>query len=165
MGEHFAAELRRPRYGGALYGESVALAFALQLLARYDATPRRAAVPPRGKLAGPQLGRVVEHVHARLADDLSLDELAGVAGLSLFHFSRLFRATTSLSPHQFVLRLRVERAMRLLRERRRGGGLRPLTEIALEAGFYDQAHFTHAFKRLVGVVPSGFAPDCAGRAA
>ena len=153
MGERFATELRQPRYGGALYGESVALAFSLHLLGRYGRVRQRATAP-RGKLAGATLGRVVDYIHEHLAENLSLNELAHAAGLSLFHFSRLFRASTGLSPHNFILRLRVERAIRLLRER---SDIHSLSEIALESGFYDHAHFTHAFRRLVGTTPSDFA--------
>jgi AraC-like DNA-binding protein len=83
-----------------------------------------------------------------LAGDVSLDRLAGAAGLSAFHFARQFKATTGLPPHAWVARLRLERASRLIR----GGS--PLAEAALACGFYDQAHMTNAFRKGLGVTPA-----------
>jgi AraC family transcriptional regulator len=83
---------------------------------------------------------------------VTVRSMAGVAGYSPFQFSRLFKASTGLSPHQFVLSLRLERAHRLLREPNA-----QLANVALATGFYDQAHLTNAFRRAFGVTPSVFA--------
>ncbi len=142
-------ELADASFAGALFGETVALAFARHLLGRYGA----GVTEPRGALTGAQLGRVAEYLHANLAEDVGLEALAGQAYVSPFHFARLFRAATGVSPHRFVLHLRVSYAQRLIRSRR----ARTFTEVAAASGFFDQAHFTKAFKRLVGVTPSAFA--------
>ena len=142
-------ELADSTFAGVLFGETLALGFARHLLGRYGLGVNE----PRGALTGIQLGRVVDYLHANLAEDVGLEALAGQAYVSPFHFARLFRAATGLSPHQFVLRLRVDHAQRLMRSRRG----RTLTEVAVAAGFFDQAHFTKTFKRLVGVTPSVFA--------
>lgn len=88
----------------------------------------------------------------QLGADLSLNQLAAAANVSPFHFARLFKNTTGIAPHQFVLRLRLERAKRLI-----AAGQLSLTEIALAVGFFDQAHFTNVFRRTFGLTPKAFA--------
>ena len=142
-------ELADATFVGTLFGDTLALGLSRYLLGRYGLGVHE----PRGALTGIQLGRVVDYVYANLAEDVGLEALAGQAYVSPFHFARLFRNATGLSPHQFVLRLRVNHAQRLMRSRQG----RTLTEIAVAAGFFDQAHFTKTFKRLVGITPSAFA--------
>jgi AraC family transcriptional regulator len=84
----------------------------------------------------------------RLAEDLSLAELAREAGLSASHFASLFRRSTGLSPHQYLVQRRVERAQMLLRF-----SARAINEIAITVGFYDQSHLTRQMQRLLGVTP------------
>jgi AraC family transcriptional regulator len=78
--------------------------------------------------------------------------MATCTGYSPFQFARLFKATTGLPPHAFVLRLRLERSRRLLLESKTSPA-----DIALATGFYDQAHFTNVFRNAFGVTPSVFA--------
>jgi AraC family transcriptional regulator len=99
-----------------------------------------------------RLRAVIEYIDEHLGSELSLDDLAAVARLSPYHFARLFKNSTGLPPHQYVIARRVERAKELLRDRVR----LPLAEIALEMGFSSQSHFTRHFKRLVGVTPRLF---------
>jgi AraC family transcriptional regulator len=80
--------------------------------------------------------------------------LAQQTGFSPYHFARLFRQTTGESPHQFVLRLRIERAQQLLEKMDV-----PLSHIALESGFTDQSHLTQAFKRHLGQTPHAYRRD------
>ncbi|HKQ40341.1 MAG TPA: helix-turn-helix transcriptional regulator, partial [Verrucomicrobiae bacterium] len=77
--------------------------------------------------------------------------LAGAAGLSPFHFARLFKRSTGLSPHQYVLRCRVERARGLLMRSKAS-----IAEVAVEVGFCDQSHLAAHFKRVYGVSPKAF---------
>jgi AraC family transcriptional regulator len=94
------------------------------------------------------LGLIEEHLCA----DLTLEQMAGTAYLSTYHFARQFRAATGASPHQYVIARRVERAKQLLQQ---PGDLK-LAEVATRAGFSDQSHLTNRFKRLVGITPSQF---------
>lgn len=94
----------------------------------------------------------MEYVHEHLAEELSLIDLAAQMNLSAFHFARLFKNSFGLSPHQYVLQNRVERAKKLIAVSAKPN----LTDVGLQVGFYDQAHFTKAFKRVVGVSPKGF---------
>lgn len=93
------------------------------------------------------LERAREYLHASWAKAVSLDELAEVAGLSRFYLLREFRRRYGLPPHAYQLQLRVLRAKEMLFL-----GMPP-GDVALKVGFYDQAHFTHALKRYVGVTP------------
>jgi AraC family transcriptional regulator len=145
------AELRSGGIGGPLLAESLGIVLAVHLLRRFVA-PARAGLPADGVLPKHKLRAVVEYIHGRLDEELSLDRLAAVAYMSPYHFARLFRNSTGLPPHQYVIARRVERAKELLRERNR----LPLAEVAAEVGFTDQSHFTRHFKRLVGVTPRLF---------
>jgi AraC family transcriptional regulator len=150
LAEEFRRELQSPRYRGALYGESLALALASHLLERHGVGR---PVVPKGRLSGEQMRAVLALLHERLSDDLSLEELAEAAHLSPFHFARLFKSSLSLAPHQYLMRLRIERARRLLVVAPRES----LTTLGLGLGFSDAAHFANAFRRAVGVSPSAYA--------
>jgi len=88
-----------------------------------------------------QATRVTDFIAAHLGDDVSLDILAHQVGFSPYHFARMLRQTMGESPHQYVLRRRLERAQRLLHEPV------PLARVARAAGFVDQSHFTRTFKQ------------------
>jgi AraC family transcriptional regulator len=148
---HFKTELVSGSYCGALYGESLALAFALHLIEQHSDHPQKLR-KPAGKLSSRQLKQLIEYVHAHLSEELSLVDLAQQMNLSTFHFARLFKHSLGLSPHQYLLHTRVERAKKLIAI----AGKPDLTAIGLQVGFYDQAHFTKAFKRVVGMPPKGF---------
>jgi AraC family transcriptional regulator len=105
----------------------------------------------RGGLPVRQLRKVEDYVHEHLADDISLQSVAGLAELSAFHFSRVFKQTTGMSPLQFVTRERITRAQQLIRETSR-----TLIEIGLEVGYKNPSHFAQVFRRVVGVTPTEF---------
>jgi AraC family transcriptional regulator len=149
--QRFKAELKSGSYGGVLYGESLALAFSLHLIECYGNCPQKLR-KPSGKLSSLQVRQVVEYVHEHLTEELSLINLAEQMNLSAFHFARLFKNLLGLSPHQYVLQNRVARAKKLINVSTKPN----LTDVGLQVGFYDQAHFTKAFKRVVGVSPKGF---------
>lgn len=151
----FLPELAGAGLGGELYAESLATALAVHLLRAHSslATGLGGTLgrDPAGRLPERALSRVVDHVEAHLAGDVSLDRLAAVAGFSARHFLRLFRASTGLSPHQYLIRARVERAKTLL-----AGGELPLAQVAAAAGFAHQQHLARHFGRLVGVSPGRY---------
>jgi AraC-like DNA-binding protein len=96
--------------------------------------------------------RSAEYLHERYADNVSLRELAQVAGLSVSHFCSAFRREYGLPPHQFRLQIRISRAKELISR-----GM-PAAEVAIATGFSHQSHFGRHFKRLLGVSPASFAP-------
>lgn len=103
------------------------------------------------------LTRALAYIEAHLGDEVSLDDLAGAASISRFHFARLFRASTGHSPMAFLLRLRIARAQDMLH-----AGNRRIAEIAAALGFFDQSHFARTFRRLTGQSPREYA-RCATR--
>lgn len=90
-------------------------------------------------------------MEAHLDEEFRLDELAREAGMSKFHFCRLFRKTTGLSPSRYFIRLRMEMARRLLRETSRS-----VIEVGLEVGYSSPSHFAQVFQREAGVPPSEY---------
>lgn len=105
----------------------------------------------RGGLPIRQLRKVEDHLQARLAEEISVGELAGLVDLSPFHFCRVFKQTTGMSPLQFVTRERISRAQQLMR-----ASSRSLIEIALEVGYPNPSHFAQVFRRVVGTTPTEF---------
>jgi len=144
----FRAELAADVPTGALYAETLTVGLVLHLLANYGVAKPK--VPsPRGKLTSFQLRSVVDFIRSQLDKDLSLIALAECAHISPFHFARLFRATVGVPPHQFVLRLRLQRAMRLIK-----AGQLTLAQIAIECGFHDQPHFARTFQTVFRMTPA-----------
>jgi AraC family transcriptional regulator len=145
IGWALQAELQGPEPCGRLYAESLGVALAVRLLKRYAPV-----VPPRlGNFSKRRLSAVIDFIHDNLSLDLSLNELAAVAGLSPSHFNTLFKEATNQTPHQFVVQSRVEYAMTLLANRTLS-----LAEVASQAGFYDQSHMARCMRRVVGVTPA-----------
>src|SRR4029078_12139759 len=105
----------------------------------------------RGGLGSARLRTIKEFVHARMEDDLRLDERAQSVGLSTAHFARMFRKSTGESPHQFVLRQRLERAKAMLR----APGARVL-DVAVACGCKTQQHFAQVFRDVWGVSPTEY---------
>jgi AraC family transcriptional regulator len=105
----------------------------------------------RGGLAPWQLRRVTDFMLAHQADNLLLADLARLVDLSPKHFARAFRQSTGMPPHRWLMERRIERARELLVV-----GNVPIADIALACGFFDQSHFTTAFRRLVGTPPATF---------
>lgn len=135
---------------GRLYLDSVEQALALALVDGH-AVSRLPVRMYRGGLAPGRLRRVVELVHARLKSELTLDEMAKSAGLSTAHFAQMFHKSTGETPHQFVLRHRIERAKEML-----GSTEARVLDVTLACGFKTQQHFTRVFRRMCGITPAEF---------
>jgi AraC family transcriptional regulator len=139
--EHIAwaldAERRAGNPGGLLYAESLGMALAVHLLKHYRAR------------ANPQLARVTAYIEAHLDEELSIARLAAVAGISASHLKTLFRRSTGLPIHRYIVQRRVERAKALLAR-----GALPASQIALEAGFAHQSHMARWMRRALGVTPA-----------
>src|SRR5262249_13159476 len=94
---------------------------------------------------------VLDYIESNLSCELTLNELAGLVGLSRHHFARMFKRSIGAPPHRYVLERRGERAKGMLWSKAAS-----LVEISLSTGFSSQSHFTTAFHRVVGVTPSEF---------
>ena len=107
---------------------------------------------PQHGLAHHTLCRVLDVIHGRLGEKVTLQDIADAASMSRFHFARLFRRSTGRSPMEYLLHVRLERAKALLRR----GGM-PISDIAVAIGFADQSHFTRHFRRAIGTTPRRYA--------
>jgi AraC family transcriptional regulator len=115
------------------------------------------ALAPANGLSCTRLQRVRDYIEAHLAERLGLHEIADVACLSPYHFSRSFKQAMGVGPHHYIVQRRIERAKILMRRTDHSLGL-----IAQEAGFTDQSHLTTVFRREIGVTPGIFRAEVSG---
>lgn len=140
--------MRERPLGHALYVDCLAQAVAAHLVQHHSTLARPPRAPAPDGLVDHRLRRVAEYVEANLNNDLGLEAIAEVSGLSAFYLARTFRTAFGEPPHRYVVRRRIERAKELLRATDL-----PLAQIALACGFAHQGHLGQAFKRSVGVSP------------
>ena len=132
---------------GKLYADSLIQTLTLHVLRSYStasAMIKRAS----GGLSGYKLRLVKEFIEANLDGDLGLAEISVVASLSQFHFARAFRKSTGITPQQFLMERRIERAKQLL-----ANDELPIVEISLLTGFKNQSHFTTLFRKFTNLTP------------
>ena len=144
---------------GRLFLDSVEQALAVALVNGYALRHRSAQTYPGG-LGSARLRRIKEFVDAKMEDELTLREMALSVGLSTAHFSRMFRKSTGETPHQFLLRHRVERAKEMLRfaDAR-------VMDVAVACGFKTQQHFAQIFRRVCGASPTEYRQEFLGHEA
>ncbi len=143
-------ELEQQSPSGKLYAQTAAQMITVHLLRHYSSVEVGIQERSQG-LTRRQLQGVTDFIVAHISQDISLEALAQQISFSPYHFARLFRQTTGESPHQFVLRQRIEKACHLLKT-----ADMPLAHIALESGFANQSHFTRIFKRHLGLTPRAY---------
>ena len=158
----FAGEVAGGGFGGRLYAEGLANALAVHLLRRYSTLGegRTLALGLNAKAAGvpaKTVRRALEFIGDHLTGDLSLADIAKAANTSERHLHRLFREAVGVSPHQYVIRGRVEEAKALLRRTDL-----TIAEVAVSSGFAHHQHLNRHFKRLAGISPERFRRE-AGR--
>jgi AraC family transcriptional regulator len=150
VGLALLAELESEGLSGRLYAESLANVLAVHLLRHYTAECGRAH-SFKGGLSGRRRRQVLDFIADHYESDVSLAELARVAGMSTFHFAREFKRTTGTTPHQYLINFRVERAKALLTESQI-----PLVEVSSRSGFSHQSHFTRLFRKFTGMTPQSY---------
>jgi len=148
--------LRRPTEANQLFVDHMMLAFTAHVAQTYGGL-QRVVDQARGGLASWQVRRACERLDSDLGGTLSLQHIAAEFGLSVSHFSRAFRISTGLPPHQWLLRQRVKAAKQLMSVRDL-----PLAEIAISAGFANQSHFTKVFSAQAGVSPAAWRREALG---
>ena len=141
------AEAQAGNPGSRLFADGLSRALAIHLLRRYSssAVARREAKPAA---LGGRIGRVIDFIQASYADDLSLDQLSEVGGLSPSTFARAFRAQTGLTPHRFLIKVRIAIACDLLERT-----AIPVTEVGMRCGFGQPSHFSTMFRQTLGMTP------------
>ncbi|KAF3884930.1 MULTISPECIES: AraC family transcriptional regulator [Nostocales] len=136
---------------GRVFGESLATGLVIHFLKNYSVWQPQFSSHSEGRLSEQQLQKVADYVHDRLNQDISLSEMAGVLNLSQYHFCRLFKQSTGVTPHQYLTRYRIDRAKQLLLNTEL-----TITEITFELGFNNHSSFTRLFKQYTGVTPKTF---------
>lgn len=143
LGRVLRAEARLAAPGSLLAADAIGEALVVELLRR---APVRIA-PSTAR--DPRVNVALDRIHTSFAEPLTVDNLARSAGMSRFHFSRLFRDQVGDAPYRHLLRVRIARAAELLRR-----GRHDVTEAALAVGFRDFGRFGRMFRREIGCRPS-----------
>ncbi len=141
------SELRSNSIMGRLYVESLTQVLVIHLLRHYSESPSIVTVENKS-LTRTELQQAIDYIHTHLDQDLSLVEIAEVINISPTYFASLFKRAIGISPHQYVIQQRVERAKVMLAKTDL-----TIADIALQVGFSSQSHLTQQFKRLTGMTP------------
>jgi AraC family transcriptional regulator len=147
IGLGLIAQLKSNSSESRLYAESAASFLAVHLLKNYS-TQSLLGQEYESRLPPHKLKQAIAYIEEHLAQEISLDRIADELGISRYYFCRLFKQSTRLSPYQYVIQQRVERAKQLLHE-----GNLSLSDIAIACGFTHQSHLNRHFKRVTGVTP------------
>lgn len=145
-----ADEAADPRFGGSLYVDAIARQMCVHAIRNYSTVSFAETAPPKGLSEAPAR-RVAEYIEANLEGALTVAELAGVVNHSSRHFLRQFKWRFGVTPHQYVTRLRLERAQRLLATSKL-----PIKAIAARVGYTDQPHMTRMFRLYLGTTPKAY---------
>jgi AraC family transcriptional regulator len=147
MAKLFLVELKSGGMMGQLYVESLTQLLVIHLLRHYLTLTQTFRSESRS-LTRTQLQQSIDYIHTHLERDLSLVELAKVINISPTYFASLFKGAMGISPHQYVIQQRVERAKTMLSKTDLA-----IADIALQVGFSSQSHLTQQFKRFTGMTP------------
>jgi AraC family transcriptional regulator len=150
IGLALKSSLEEDRVGDRFYADSLATALAAHLVRHYS-TRNHCLREYEDGLSKQKLKQAIAYIDAHLGEDLSLNDMAHELGMSQYYFCHLFKRSMGLSPHQFLIRQRVERAKRLLKQPDR-----TITAIALDCGFANQSHFARYFRQCTGMNPNQF---------
>ncbi|NMG22230.1 AraC family transcriptional regulator [Brasilonema bromeliae] len=153
IGVALKRELEAGEASSRLYVDALTTALGAHLIRRY-ATRHHYLGNYTDGLPKLKLQLVIDYIQAYLDRDLSVGELAAIVQMSRYHFGRLFKQSTGLTAHQYVLQCRIEKAKQLLRDPEL-----PITEVYQQVGFQSQSHFTKVFRRHTGVTPKAYRTD------
>ncbi|MET0622993.1 MAG: AraC family transcriptional regulator [Pyrinomonadaceae bacterium] len=142
-------ELTRPQ-ASPLFVEGIAQLIAVHLARNYGVTDEEAR-SGSPSLPGFKLRQITDWIAEHIAEDFDLAQLAAQAGLSKFHFQRLFKAAVGVSPSRYQINLRINEARRLLRETKMS-----VVDVSLEVGYANSGHFSQLFRRETGLSPSDY---------
>jgi AraC family transcriptional regulator len=150
IGMMLLAELKQENFGGKLYIDSLTNILAVHLIRQY------AVVKPQfpvyeGGLPERQLVQVLDYINEHLNQEIKLTDLAQLLDMSQFHFSRLFKQSLGITPHQYLLQQRVERAKQLLKHTNQS-----IADIAFLCGFNSHSHLSKQFRQLAGITPTAY---------
>ena len=143
-------EMQNNSFGGKLYLESLSQVLIIHLLRHYSVFEPIFRQDNKG-LAPYKLRQTIDYIQAYLDRDLSLETMAKQVGVSRSYFAEQFKQAMGISPHQYVIQQRIEKAKRLLKEQ-----TLTIAELALECGFASQSHLNKAFRKYMGTTPKNY---------
>lgn len=150
IGLALKASLEADGGGDRFYVDAMATALSAHLLRHYSTRIHRFKKYEDG-LSKRKLKQAIDYMEEHLGENLSLKDIANELGMSRYYFCHLFKKSTGISPHQYLIRQRVERAKLLLKQPKR-----TVASIAMECGFANQSHFAKYFRQWTGVNPNQF---------
>ncbi len=150
LGLALEAELKEGNPNGRYFWESLTSAIAIRVLKQYSAFEPKVQYYSGG-LSPYQLRHTIEYINEHLSIDLSLSVLATILNISPYYFERLFKQSVGSTPHQYILRCRIEKAKQLLRTTQLS-----ILEIAEQVGYKNQSHFSKLFRKLTGTSPRAY---------
>lgn len=144
-------EAAAPAPGARLMLQSLSLQLLVHVLRDQQHSPPTVGDHLGSRILSPEIQRSIDFIHTHYGDDISLDQLAAVAAMSRYHYLRVFKRQTGLTPHSYLRNVLMDQAALHLRTTDAS-----ISEIALRLGFASPGHFSDAFKRRYGVTPSAF---------
>ena len=150
IGMMLLTELKQGNTSSKLYIESLANVLAVHLLRNYAIDKPQLSIY-QGGLRERQLLPVLDYINDNLHQDITLAALANLLGMSQFHFSNQFKKAIGITPYQYLLQQRIERAKQLLKKSDRS-----ITDIALMCGFNSHSHLSKQFRQLTGMTPKAY---------
>jgi AraC family transcriptional regulator len=151
IGLSVLSEMTCATAAGRMLVETSSLLLAARLAHSHSETKLiRSPIGSGHRLDGGRLRRVLAYIEEHLAEDITVTDLANVACLSIFHFTRAFASATGVPPHRYVSQRRLESAKAMIAT----GS--PLSEIAFNCQFSSQSSFTRAFRRATGMTPAEY---------
>ena len=150
IGLALKAELEAGGTDSQLYAESMAIALSAHLLRRYCSHAEKIK-DCTGGLPNYKLRRAIDYINEHLDQNLTLTAIADAVRMSPNYFATLFKQSTGLTPHQYVMKCRIEKAKQLLRHPELA-----LVEICQDVGFTSQSHFTRVFRQHTHTTPKAY---------
>jgi AraC family transcriptional regulator len=150
IGRSLTAELESNQFGSRVFADTLTMALSIHLLRNYSAWQPPLPAETRG-LTQRKLQRAIAYIQDHLTENLSLPVIAHELGMSQYYFARLFKQSMGVSPYQYVMRQRIERAQYLLRTTSL-----PISAIAQQVGFSNQNQLTVQFRKFIGTTPSNY---------
>ncbi len=144
------AEFQQEHFDNGLYLDSLTNVLAVNLLRHHTVSKPRLPIY-EGGLPPRQLGQILDYIDTYLEQNIKLADLAQLLDMSQFHFSRLFKQSIGITPHQYLSQQRVERAKKLLKKTDR-----LIIDIALECGFSSHSHLSKQFRQFTGMTPKTY---------